>query len=895
MSHIFISYARKDHFFVDRLREDLERNQVKYWIDREGLSPGTASWERAIRKALQTCHSVLWIVSQASFESPYVRDEISIARLYTRKIYPVFADGEHWLECVPIGTGEIQYIDARTNYSVALDTILAEIDVPKSDYRVPEVEIPTLPTGTDPRNPYKGLSAFTANDADDFYGRESLVKKLSTRIEQKISDSTDRFLAVLGPSGAGKSSVVMAGLLPALQKAHADWHILPKIVPSTHPVEALADALYSAMPEKSLSAIEQDLNSAGGRMLHRLARQVDSPQVVLYIDQFEELFTLTADENERQQFIDLITQAASEPDGKVIVILSMRADFYGHPANYPALGKLVNQNSELVLPMTITELRDAIEKPARLSDVALTFDTGLVAEIIFALRERDKALAGALPLLQFTLERLFAERDGTHLTWNAYNALGNSEKGISGVEGAIGTHCEDVFQQLPADAQSKLGQVFLPLVSIDETTGEATRRRATLERITSDDDAQTFVNLFIENRLLQTGRDNDDTVYVEITHEALFRSWERLMTWIEDTKGDLTLFRQYERDAHRWNERERNAPLPSHEVLVYFYSTIENLNINREELPEPLLSYTVPEANRLLKELNKLPPLPDNEPRRRDIGDRLGVIGDPREGVGLKNGLPNIKWLPVVGSKDTRFAMRNDTNTFYWGAFHIEDFFIAKFLITYEQYQTFVNAKDGYKLEDWWYGFPSGYQPQKLGEQRSKSVNNPRDTISWYQSVAFGRWMTAKFDGLDLGFPSGTHLRVGDNAEIRIPTEWEWQWAAMNGTDERVYPWGTWQAGYANTSVSGLARAIAVGMYPHGKAECGALDMSGNLYEWCMKYQEKTGDINTNTTDVGVLRGCSFNGDYEYASTMSRRHTVPYDDIFSRGIRLVIAPKLDIS
>jgi hypothetical protein len=119
----------------------------------------------------------------------------------------------------------------------------------------------------------------------------------------------------------------------------------------------------------------------------------------------------------------------------------MRADFYGHPMNYPQLGALVTANNEAVLPMTISELRDAIEKPARLPDVALSFDPGLVADIIFALRERDQALAGALPLLQFTLERLYAQRDATNLTRAAYDRMGG--------QGAISTHCEAIFASLP--------------------------------------------------------------------------------------------------------------------------------------------------------------------------------------------------------------------------------------------------------------------------------------------------------------------------------------------------------------------------------------------------------------------------------------------------------------
>ena len=114
MADIFISYASKDNVFVDRLRDDLRAHGFNYWIDVEGLTGGTPSWEKAIRQAIQESTAVVWVVSPASFVSPYVRDEISISRMRSeRKIIPVWVDGDEWLNCVPIGTGEIQYADMR--------------------------------------------------------------------------------------------------------------------------------------------------------------------------------------------------------------------------------------------------------------------------------------------------------------------------------------------------------------------------------------------------------------------------------------------------------------------------------------------------------------------------------------------------------------------------------------------------------------------------------------------------------------------------------------------------------------------------------------------------------------------------------------------------------------
>jgi very-short-patch-repair endonuclease len=1046
MAQIFISYASKDHFFVDRLRADLRRAGLDYWIDREGLSPGTPSWERAIREALESCESVLWIVSPAAFDSPYVRDEISIARLHKRRIYPIFADGEHWLECVPIGTGEIQYIDARTDYDAALKRIIEALGAPASPYIMPEEPVPEPPRHAEPRNPYKGLSAFTEADAGDFFGREALVEKLHTRITSALKHKGDRLLAVLGPSGAGKSSVVMAGLIPALKKAHSGWAFLPKMAPGKRPVESLAGALYNVLPDKSLSSIQADLEAPGGRMLHRLAQHIRSEQVVLYIDQFEELFTETDDEHERQQFISLIVQAAAEPDGKVIVLLSMRADFYGHPLNYPQLGRLIEANNAGVLPMSITELRDAIEKPARLPDVGLTFDDGLVAEIIFALRDRKGVLAGALPLLEFTLTRLFAQRDGPRLTFAAYREMG-------GVDGAIGTHSEAVFQSLPEAAQAKLGQVFLPLVNIDETTGEPTRRRASLAALTADASAKAFVQAFVKARLLQTGHDETSPLpasvsehsgempevraYLEVAHEALFRSWERLADWIAKTQEDLILLRQVRSAAHDWHAKGRPDFLrwPA-ERLELVYAMLERLKPELNDIERDFIEL---EQHRLYRELGfDVHPLPDGQvdvtpaaqiaaathQRRYDIGIRLHDIGDIRRGVGVINGLPDILWLPVEGSKG-KFQFKNQRGKVY-GEFEVKPFFIAKYLVTVPQLQAFLDSDWDNPL--WWDGFPSEFRPQAFRSVTNGRANAPRDAISWYQSVAFARWVDAKYRdmglfeqfealtpnpspqgeglkdyremaakvmvevardlrqrqtsaeallweclrdgrlnnlkfrrqhpvpntafvvdfycheaGLIIEIEGGIHenqrvedhvrqqaledkgLRVmrfanddvfnqlegvlidiqraasaplsqgrgagGEGWQIRLPTEWEWRWAAQAGAEERAYPWGDWDGHpRVNTVEAGIQnRSTAVGMYPHGAAACSALDMAGNLWEWCLnKYAEPEVCEVDASSDLRVLRGGSFYNPQDRAAASYRHLSPPYDRYLSNGLRLVL-------
>ncbi len=555
--YVFISYSSKDHHFVERLRAKLQNADIPYWIDREGLHAGTTNWEKAIRVAIKRSHAVVYVVSPNAFNSPIVEGEIAIAQMSGKIIYPVWAFGEEWIECVPMEMIKAQRIDMRHDRDDKLESNFPQLlralqgAMPEIAYASPPVQ-PIAP-GTTRRSPFKGLRSFKEEDARDFFGRAAAIEELTGLFKARVASNQGRLLAVIGASGSGKSSLVMAGLIPRVKRDanYADWRYFPPFAPGNTPIRALTRSLNRALPEKSFSAIEDDLTRPHGRGLVNIGYALDRHSVLL-IDQFEELFMSGVNADERDQFINLIVQAANDADSGITVLLTLRADFYDRPTNYRELGALITRNSYTLLPMSLAELREAVENPTRQADVGLQFEPGLVGEIVFDLRASKErmALAGALPLLQFTLEQLYERRDtsgAVHtLTYAAYEAIG-------GVSGAISQHAEAAFTVLDEAAQGRLGRVFAHLIHVDER-GEPTRARVSLENFTGDGDAMRLIDALTDARLLVTDR-TGDVATLEVAHEALLRNWERLIRWIEGVVEKKRLLQKLETDAEFWAKR----------------------------------------------------------------------------------------------------------------------------------------------------------------------------------------------------------------------------------------------------------------------------------------------------------------------------------------------------
>ncbi|HEY1349049.1 MAG TPA: TIR domain-containing protein [Ktedonobacteraceae bacterium] len=613
---IFFSYASKNESLALQLERDLQGCGIEVWWDRRRLLVGD-NWQTEIREAIRTSDGVLYLGTPAARASRVIQGEVSIAQMYEKPIYPIFAVGEDWADVALLELISMHYIDIRgEHYTKGIAHLVGSIGQGVAPRRfLPQEEIPPAPVHNasgekrtmreiirkcvqalvafshkeqastedgsadpqgahlptdDPRNPYKGLRAFTREDARDFFGREAVVTRMIKEIrhliamEQYADKKRDpRFVTVVGPSGSGKSSVVMAGLLPRLQKgediAGSDgWILLPVVRPGESPLRVLAQALYERLARAvSREDVLRDLRDPSMCALDVYAGQIAGPgqRVILLVDQFEELFTQTTDHEEREQFVHQLITAATEPENRVLVLVTLRVDFSDYPMHYHLLHPVIEAHRIALPPMSMENLRAVIEDPARLPDVALCFEENLVGDLLFDLRGQEENL----PLLQFTLAELFHRRRGNCLTRQAYEEIG-------GVQGALDQHAQRTYANLPTDEHRQRAQaLFTRLVNPGGLGQDATRRRVAASEFADSRDTlmQETLEAFINARLITAGRiatsrrlgEGEGTPIYEISHEALISAWGRLTSWINAARDDMLMRQTLDNDIEQW-ERE---------------------------------------------------------------------------------------------------------------------------------------------------------------------------------------------------------------------------------------------------------------------------------------------------------------------------------------------------
>ena len=368
------------------------------------------------------------------------------------------------------------------------------------------------PPPYDSRPPFLGLFAFKPQDREFFFGRDALVEKLVARLKDFP------FLAVVGASGSGKSSLVMAGIVPALEAPFSYF------TPSFAPLLQLESA-------KSKS----------------------EPGTVFVVDQFEELFTLTLDEKERGDFIQKLIETTKTNR----VIITMRADFWGEVAAYADLKQLMQDHQELIAPMDAEELRDAASKQAEV--VGLRFDPALSELIVEEVRDQP----GAMPLFQHALWILWQRRHGLWLKADEYRAFG-------GIQRAIASTADEMYEKFSPEDRERMHNVFVRLTRLDDSGNAArdTRKRVNLKDLVYRDDTteQTaeFVRRLADARLLITSSEKLIDQEVEVAHEALIRNWDRLRNWLNEDRLTLLVHENIREATSVWESSDRDKDALTH-------------------------------------------------------------------------------------------------------------------------------------------------------------------------------------------------------------------------------------------------------------------------------------------------------------------------------------------
>ncbi|WP_434599946.1 WD40 repeat domain-containing protein [Streptomyces sp. A5-4] len=380
------------------------------------------------------------------------------------------------------------------------------------------------------RAPYAGLAAFQAEDGDRFFGREEMVDDLLNRLADRS------LVTVFGASGAGKSSLLRAGLVPRWQG------VALVITPGAHPLEECAIQLAGIAGEAP-GRLHADL-VADPRNLHRSVRQVmirraDKAELLLVVDQFEETFTLCAEQEERARFIASLVTAAQTEGSRCRVVLGVRADFYEHCTNHAELARVMADAQVAVGPMGTDELRRAITQPA--TNAGCVLESALLAELIAAAYNR----VGVMPMLSHALLETWRRRRGHTLTLAGFQAAG-------GIDGALAHTAEALYDTFTPHQQSLTKNLLCRLTALGEGTADTKRRITRSELDESDPDVGIVLDRLTTARLLTV-----DRAGIEITHEALIRRWPRLYGWLIDDREGLGIHHRLAVSAEAWESLGR--------------------------------------------------------------------------------------------------------------------------------------------------------------------------------------------------------------------------------------------------------------------------------------------------------------------------------------------------
>ena len=398
-------------------------------------------------------------------------------------------------------------------------------------------------------NPYAGLNAFQEADASRFFGRTREVGTVMAKLHGTP------MIGIVGPSGVGKSSFVRAGIIPALKQSGEPWETLV-IRPGRHPMVALSNIVVpmlntgntdlNVQVTEHQSTLQRLYQEPGylGTILRSRAR-THGRKILLFLDQFEELFTLNREAEERRAFTACLTGMADDPLSPLRLMLSIRSDFLDRMTEDQLLMSELGPGMFFLAPPDREGLREAIVRPLEMA--RYRFEAPAIVENML---DTLQATPGCLPLLQFAASTLWEARDRERraLTEHSYAQLG-------GVAGALATHADAVLAGMSSAQQSLARAVFERLVTPERTRALVVtdEMRALHHDASAVDD---IVQHLATMRLLVIERGAEGADYtVELVHESLIDRWPTLARWLVENQDDAVFLARLRGAAQEWEKR----------------------------------------------------------------------------------------------------------------------------------------------------------------------------------------------------------------------------------------------------------------------------------------------------------------------------------------------------
>ena len=535
MGAIFISYTGRDpegDAWADLLVGWFQEWNYGYFRDKhpgQGVKAGD-DWRASLHRQLGRAQVVISLCSPSYQLSSWCMWELAAAEERGKWIIPIQLNHQE----VPSLLGHRQVIRVA-NARQPTASQLAEVKERLARVLREQLDWRMLQPWDSSRSPYPGLLAFEAEQAPVFFGQDKAIEKLVERLAS-LAQRAPAALLVLGASGTGKSSLVRAGVLPRLAADRDRWQLLAPFRPGRMPFTRLRKVLVPALaafPEPQPGPAGEEEEIALACQLDWLQAQAERP-VLLVIDQLEEL--LVEGNAEAERFLAFLEGQLRRELSGLVVLATLRTDFLAVlESRWPGLTELVETTTpEPIPPQRFGEL---ISGPAARADLRL--QPGLAERLVAESGGRD-----ALPLLAFTLEKLWRKRqergaavvvEPNGARWDLTLADYEALEGVAGVMGTQAALCWDPLRSNPADSEA-LQQAFVHhLLRLNEE-GLAIKQPARWGEL--PERSRPLLQRFVEARLLVRGS-GDGGDQVEIAHEALLRTWEPLVGWIEANRKQL--------------------------------------------------------------------------------------------------------------------------------------------------------------------------------------------------------------------------------------------------------------------------------------------------------------------------------------------------------------------